>query len=595
MLPHRILHTALLALFLVGASVAAHAQTSPGPAVAQATTEINNGNYQVAISKLNAVADLGTRKEKSTTQYWLGVAKYRLGLEQSELGNAAEASRYFAAANTHFTSGSTLNGESGYNYAGLGMILMEQRKVTEARAQFDKAVTLAGSDAALMVAIGEAYLRVNAIPGITPDQKREAMSQARVVLTKAQTLDANNADILIALGDLYLAQGVMNSAESNYRQAVQKAPSNARAHHMLGRILLRMAQAETDVTKQRALYAKAVEALQASKAADARYAPVLLDIAKLYMLTTQYAQAKREMEAYRQLLQQSGGDQRYANALYGINLYLIKDFENAVTVLGQVVADTSSFVLQRLYAYSLIEREKYQEGLTALEKYFTMTAADPSVRIAKDYRYQGMAYFKLNQHDKAIESLNTAIRTHTSPEELDGVYKMLYEVYKAQEKWAEAIQALEKEYARTNSLTDLFWIGYYINAKTAGTDLAQLAKADSLLGIVCQRSPTFIDGWHARAQAQTKIETQDTSRRGLAAPTLESLVQQIEALADQAARDRHLSKLKVAYGYLMVHYYRNGNDAKAYEWAKKLKAIDPTNPNLTQIMPHLERTQGGGN
>jgi tetratricopeptide (TPR) repeat protein len=581
---------ALLVLLLGSSATLAYAQASPGPAIAQATTEINNGNYQLAITKLNAVADLGSRKEKSTVQYWLGIAKYRLGLEQVEMGNQAEANRFFTGANTHFTNGANQNSESGYNYAGLGMILMEQRKVSEARVQFDKAVGLAGSDASLMVAIATAYLRANEIVGITPEQKREALSQARVLLTKAQVLDPNNADILISLGDLYLAQGVMNSAETNYRQAVQKAPSNARAHHFLGRILVRMAEAENDTTKRRDYYAKAFEAMRASKAADARYAPVLLDIAKLYMASGQYAQAKREMEAYRQLLQDSGGDQRYANALYGINLYLIKDYENAVAVLTPVVRDSSSFVLQRIYGYSLIEREKYQEGLAALDKYFTMTASDPSIRIAKDYRYQGMAYFKLNQYDKAIEALNTAIRIHTNPADLEGVYKTLYEVYKAQEKWPQAVQALEQEYARSGSLTDLFWVGYYLSAKVAGTDLALLQRADSMLNVVCQRSPTFVDGFYNRATTQNKIELQDTARRGLAAPAFETMVQLIES-TNQA--ERQASKLKIAYGYLMVHYYRLGNDAKAYELAKKLKAIDPTNPNLTNLMPHLERTQGG--
>jgi hypothetical protein len=111
-----------------------------------------------------------------------------------------------------------------------------------------------------------------------------------------------------------------------------------------------------------------------------------------------------------------------------------------------------------------------------------------------------------------------------------------------------------------------------------------------MLNVVCQRSPTFVDGFYNRATTQNKIELQDTARRGLAAPAFETMVQLIES-TNQA--ERQASKLKIAYGYLMVHYYRLGNDAKAYELAKKLKAIDPTNPNLTNLMPHLERTQGG--
>lgn len=561
----------ILAL-LLGLATTLSAQVGGVPG---AIIDIENQNYRTAIKKLDKVKDDGNRRDRAVAQYYLGFAKYMLGVQRQQDGLQDRAESLFAEAETHFDEGMNLKRDYPYNYAGKGLIQAQRLEVDNAKANLQKAIEMAPSDVDLLITIAEAYVRIYKQEGVNESTQKNAIREATKILTRATTIDEENSDIKIALGDVYNAQNIPDLAKTNYQEAIEINPGNAEAHYKLGKLLLEQEK-----------YQEAQAALLQAKDVRPDFAPTYLALAELYMLAQQYKYAKKELEAYRDLLQEAGSDMTYVNAQYGINLYLTKNFEEAVTQLQSALQDTSSFVLQRLYAYSLAETDQYEQAKTAIETFFNET--EKKFIIAKDYRYHGTILHNLGQNEAAIEKFNKAVEMDPR---ITGVYKSMYEIYKENEEYEQAVYYLTKEYEQTNSLTDLFYVGYYTYSK-----LGEYEKADSIFAVLNERAPTFIDAFYYRGMADIRIENEDTTKQGIAVEPFIAMINQVE---EQGKTEKYGKQLKSAYEYLAIHFYREEEDDESYKYLKALKALDPDNATVEKLMPYVspegeDGTDAGG-
>jgi tetratricopeptide (TPR) repeat protein len=363
----------------------------------------------------------------------------------------------------------------------------------------------------------------------------------------------------------------------NYKQAVAKNARNAQAQHRLGQCIIRSG---TD----NARYQEALNAFLAAKNADPNYAPVYVDIAEVYEKANKIDLVIKELQSYREIIKQTGGDATYANLLYVRALYRRNRFAEALPEI-EALRQTSGLeagtqkMLQRLYGYCLAEGRKYTEGLTALNKLFSEYCTTDEDRIAKDYRYIGLCQMRSGQPDAAIQSFTKALSLDTN-NELDSLNRWISDIYKTKEDWPNFTRFALAEFSKSKDYSLLYQAGFYTSSKANN-----FALADSIFRVFTAAAPKSIDGWYQLGYNISRWEQTDTTRRGQGADALKEMIKQIEEQQKQA---QQAAKLKFAYGYLAVSAYRAAQDDQCYQYLLKLKELDPQNATLQQLMPFVD-------
>ena len=537
--------------------------------IPEAITPYLNGNYQVAIQQLNKAIPEGSRKNKPLGYFHLGMSYYKLATDP-EQGAAAgyDVDKLIGKAEKAFLAGIDRDKRYGYNYAGRGLVKVQRGKVESAKQDFQLAIEQAPEDVDLLIILAAAYVELYENKDIDKSVRDEAISEATTLLTRADAIKENSPDVAIALGKVWEAQGIQESARSNYKRAVELQGSNPRAVYNLGRLQVDMGE-----------YQVGQDNLIKAKDLDPDFAPTYKELADLYFKAQEYGAAKKELEAYRDKLVEQGGDATYANVRYAQALYLIKKYDDAVVALKDVMKDSTNFVLQRLLSYSLAETEQWGEAKPAIDEFFSMAPED--MVIAKDYAYKGRIYYNSGDLDGAIKAYDKAIEMEAP---VKGMYKDLYEIYKEKKEYRKANEYYEKEYEQSGSLTDLFYIGfnYYKYVK-------DYEKADEKLAEVIEKVPSLEDAYYYRARARIAAETKDSTKSGYAEPVVIELLDKIDAQLEngEIKEKKAQTHRKVAYGYLAVRYYKSERDGKAKFVLQKLEEINPESAYVEQLLPAL--------
>lgn len=560
---------------------AAQGQPDPDALLIEAITTYESGNYRVAAQKISGLVNSVRRKSEPMARFYLGMSYYRQATAEDAQLSGANIPKLLELAAGQFEAGLKIDPAYGYNYAGKGLVQIQQENVDAAKENFQKAVELASSDVDLLITLASANTELYKKESLDKNKRNAAIDEAEKLLTRADAIEANNAKVLIGLGDVYAAKNVDALAKSNYENATKADPGNVKAFYRLGVQLIDMQQ-----------YTEGQQALISAKEIDPEYAPTYLALADLYQLASQYDAAKKELTAYRDLIKSQGGDKTYADARYGIALYSVGDYKGAAEVLANTLADTTDPVLQRLAAYSLAQTEQYSDAQGFLTKYFA--AVTPQDQIALDYFYKGRIHEGLGQTEDAIQAYEKAITMEDGKDiEQMGVYKRMYEMLKAAKDYKRANAYLEKEYAISQNPTDLFYIGYNYYAR-----LDDYETADKKLAELNELVPDFLEGYYYHALAEIAIERDDTSKTGFAAETIEKLEQVTQVQLDEGKIDAEKANKynKIIWGYLASYYYSQNRDCDALRVVKKLKAIDEENAMVKSLFDPLTRmtAEAGG-
>ena len=220
--------------------VFAHAQLPPGttdttaqpqtapqdPQRAEATAAIDRRDYPTALKLLSALA------EKTPNDPHL---LYDLGFTQDALDqtSAAETSyRNAIAADSNFLE----------PHVALGLLLARNGKLTDARAELDKATTLTTDDPTVKARAYRALARIDqhTRPGDASDE-----------LLAALKLSPETSDDILLTGELAEASDDLPAAEASYRRLLAADPQNTAATAALTHILIRQGkldQAESLLT-----------------------------------------------------------------------------------------------------------------------------------------------------------------------------------------------------------------------------------------------------------------------------------------------------------------------------------------------------------
>lgn len=457
------------------------------------------------------------------------------------LGNILSETDKVDSAKISFNKGITANASSPYCYIGLGKLMLNEKDVTGATANFDKALKISREkDIKVMNMIAEAY--------ITSDNKNPA--KAREILTKALELDKKNITTYILMGDAYLEEGQGGPAISNYEKALEINNKNAKPYLRIGQIYSRARN-----------YNEGLNNLQKAIELEPNYAPAHRDLGELYYKSGQYKKAKDTYQKYISLSDKNISTYtRYASFLF-----LSKDYDEAITAINEVLQmDSSSVVMKRLLGYSYYEKQKFPEGLSYMTKFFGQVK--PERVLPSDYEYLGKLLYKNGKDSLAIINLQMAIEKDTSKKEL---YGDIAESYLHWKKYSQAIESYNKKMAAGKKLNAIEYFGmgrsYYFNK--------QYVEADSAFSKVVQIKPNVTLGYLWRARTQQQIGDPTYEKTKLYADKYVELANPGGVL-DPKANKKELVEI---YKYVVQFYAQKEDKTKIKEYLNKILEIDPEN------------------
>lgn len=489
---------------------------------------------------------------------------------------------YLDSARTAFNKGIAANPKSALNYAGLGLADRQEKNITSAKANFDKALMMAGKDTKPYIAVAKAYVYKQ--PGdLKPTVPYDAVS-ALAVLDRAKAFGVKDPEYFAAQGDAYGSQNNASQAYIAYTAAQGLDPNNPKYFVALGVLV-----------KNAANFDDAVNNFQSALAKDPNYGPAYREWAETNYLQAAadraHTAAKNQeaVEHYKKYLDLTDRSvesrMRYADFLILANDY--KDLESEASNLAK---ERGNLRVYRYIAYSAYENKNYPAGLTAMNKW--MTEAEPRRIIGRDYYYLGHLQIASGKDTtKGVENLKKyAAMDSLKTEE---VYTEIAKMYLDKHKWSDAYKAYDELIAKVPGkalVVPHFYLGYtayyafraqVTAAKTNPAikpDSTILTKGDSALSYAQQKStkPNLNFAMY-RAYINDYKDPDVATIKGYSKPYYEQMIAILLAMPQPLA-DANKVLLGDAYAYLGNYYqYHDKDDAKAMENFTKAKEADPTN------------------
>ena len=548
-LTRRGIKSTLALLGLVFAGQGAYAQT-----LQDATKAIEKNQFTTATNMLQSI--LQKEPANAVAYYYLGNIYLYNELEDS--------AKYF------FDKGMQANPNEALNFIGQGRLLLADKKNAEARAQFDKALTMTkNKNAYIMNQVADAY--VDALSAQDADFAIE-------MANKSKELDKKNLYYIITTGDAWRLKGDGSKGVAEYKSAIDKDPKFALAPLRVGE-----------------LYAKLRTFNEAEKyynnviAIDPNYSPVYKDLGELYYQTGKNAKA---LENYKKYLDQVGRSVperiRYAGVLYVNKMY-----KEALEELQKVQSlAPANPLLLRLMAYSQYETEAYDEGVKTIEKYFEVMKPKQDKIIGKDYEYYGRLLSKTGKDELAITNLRKGLEQDTTATEL---YDVIADMYAKQKNYSAAANELKTKIGKTTANPnnqDWFTLGRYQYMASDFTG------ADSSFAKVNEIYPSYAIGYLSRALANTHLDPK--SEKGLAKPHYEAFIDKVlytdeqdtaantEKQVNQANVTKYKKELIDAYYYLAYYNFLKKDFTSAKMYGEKVKALDPNHAKTKELLSQIK-------
>jgi len=485
------------------------------------------------------------------------------------------------SAQMAFEKGVQLDEKSYLNQVGLGTVALGKGDRAKAKELFDAAEKKNKKSAETLYRIGEAY---------TLFEKNSDPAEAIRLLDEAVKRDKNLADAYIAKGDALMLRNEGGAAVTAYEYALTAKPNYAVAHNRIGQIYLRGKNYNLALEN----YKKAIEA-------DPNFAPAYKDLAELYFLGQKYKQAADNFDLF---MQKSGSTDPRLTLRAAQFAFVADDYTKSLQLLESIKGKIDDPILKRMYGWSYFKTNEPDKAIESLNDFIKVA---PEKVVGDDYVYLGRA---LNQ--KAVTAGlpydSTALTYIMKGASLDTnkvgaavTYKEVATLVYAAKDYDRAIDAYTKVIALDSSsktiVNDYFYLGlsYFQKASklvASGADSAQIAetkrgfsmKADSIFTIVTVKSPEWPYGYYWKGVAlYNTYDRQENIDKGISAPHYAKFAEIAEK--DSTDQTKYKGYYKVVYPYLA--FYSSAtlkDDAKSKEYWNKLLKADPENVNAKEAL-----------
>jgi tetratricopeptide (TPR) repeat protein len=524
-------------IFLLFSGLTAFAQNAE---IKQAERFLDKDQPTKAIETLN----------KAITTYPLETKLYYyLGYVQMKTGQSGQALKTFE-------KGASLNEKDAINQAGLGAIRMNEKKTTEAKVFFDKALAVSKSkDVEVLQAVAEAYL-------VDPKFAETALK----LLEKAKSLDPNNPKTFMLMGEADLLQNKGGPAITNSERAIRLDPTNAKPYFSIASVYMRSQN-----------FTLAEENFQKAISIDPEYTLAYKELGELYYSMKEGEKAAKAYESYLKL-KESPTD--LDKTRYAFFLFMAKKYAKANEIFKPLAAkpDASPTTI-KYYGYSLVMAEDLSEAQKMFEKYFSMVSADKLE--ASDYKYYADLLLKLKMDSLAV--VNYQLSLTLTPGQPDVASAIAENLFKRR-KYNDAIVAYEVlSKLRDKKLlsTDLYRLGqaYYQSG--------QYEKADTIFTKFIELQPKISVGylWLGRSKAFLDPD----AKLDFAKAAYDKVVEIASPAPETGSNKKDLIE---AYRYLASYYggHRDRLDqVKVY--MEKILVLDPNDDNAKEALRLIKEGQ----
>ena len=481
----------------------------------------------------------------STNQYYIGLAYLKTGKKNTALAA--------------FQKGISLSEKDALNYAGIGHINLLDKKPAEAKANFDKALSMSKQkDANVLKAVATAYMS-------DPKMVVDAIN----LLNKAKTLNATDPEVHLLLGDAYLMQNNGSESVNSYERAAAADPKNAKAHYKVARVYER--SRNNEMVK---------ENLNKAVGIDPEFGPAWKELAEVYYIEKQADKAVQAAEKYMGLSENADE----AKFFYAFVLFMAKQYDKANAIFQSVLNKPNApAVAYKFYAYSLLEQAKNENDTTkktavvikdVFDKYFGVVK--PADITASDVGNYAKVLMKLKQDAVALENLDKSIKMDSSQIEFLQLNGELSFKLKKYDKSISAFNRILK--LRQQPLAaDYYHLGraYFYND--------QFTQADSAFTKLAEKQPNVTHGHLWAAKSRANIDS--TGVRGLAIPAYNRFIEIASQSPEKNKRD-----LIDAYYYLAGYQLSvNQNVAESKKYIEKILQLDPKHKDALEFMNTLKQ------
>lgn len=336
------------------------------------------------------------------------------------LGYISYQQEAYAKAKAYFEQSVGTKSKSPYGNAGLGVIALKEDKLADANEYLDLAkIANKGKDIEAEFAIAESYLQ-----GGTSE-----IQNAKIILYGTRDKAPDNPRSYILLGEYYKKQGVLELAIEELEKAISKAPDYIPAYVYLAELYFEQGKE----TKNSEDFNKGFSYAQQAIKKNPEYAPAYRIRGELYLLLKEYQKARDDLQKYVSL----AGNDRRARIRYASFLFLAEDYEEALKELNSI--DTTTNVMRRLKGIAYNKMGQNDKALESMDDYFKNVKKEEYI-IWQDYEVMGNIYRDKGDLDKADEFYGKMIMKNT---DRAVVYEDLAEDYNT------AAKAIKSEASKT--------------------------------------------------------------------------------------------------------------------------------------------------
>jgi tetratricopeptide (TPR) repeat protein len=482
----------------------------------------------------------------------------------SAKASAADALRYFK-------SGVAADSNNPICYVGIGKVALMMKDVAQAEKYFtkaqskfpgktNKASTVTPEKQALTLAkIAEAYVLID---------RKKNITKALGLLEKAVTLDPKNPEIYLIYGDAYIEGNDGSNAISQYKMAQELSPKSPSAKLRLGNLWIRAKN-----------YTEAIGYYKEGIDIDSTFAPAYLELGILYSKAGQLEKSLYYFKKYDEMSTNVSAKIKYVNVLMES-----KKYDEAIKKLDEISkTDTSRNDLNRAYAISYFETNKFDKALISSEKYFKKSTPEKIKFV--DYSYYGKSLSKNNKDSLAIISYLKAYDLDTSN------YDVLSDIatsYNRLKKYSDAARYYEMKLAKPTDkprYADQYKLGLvYYNLGQSEKNIEVWKKADASFKVITEGKPDFMNGkaYFYRAIITSMVDTLTNTIE--AKPLFEKYI--TFGIADSV---KNKSELISCYDYLAYNYFKIKDFCNARMYWQKILFLDPKNAKALDL---LKETNG---
>lgn len=498
--------------------------------------------------------------------YWLG----QTYLEQGDVANAKSVyeKALLSSANAPLV------------IVGMGQVELIENKASEARQRFEAAITMTkgkkGNDPEILNAVGRAITEV-----YTQKEKKGDINYAIEKLEEAAQRSQKNPQIFLNLGNAYRkarpgeAGGL---AFQNYQRAVEISPKFAVAHYRTA--MLFNSQRNWDLFQKH---------MESAIEADPKFAPAYFELYYFKLYRQDYNNAQYYADKFIE-----NADPDPQNDYLAVQTkWVKKEFDEAIAGAKAIIAKAGKDTKARTYkliADAYVQKKDTVAAKEYIDLYFANLKPTDEVQ-ASDYKLKADIYSSLpGQEEVVLQAYKDGVAADTVLSNKIDFLKQGAAFFSKQKKYDLESQLHELVIELKPSKT----INEWFNAGIANYRNANYNRSYEIFTTVADSFPDQIYGWEWKFRNAQLIDT--VAKDSIAVPAAEALIK-----FTNNDTVTYAQQISTASYYLATYYNENGDQAKAVDYLKLMKAAttDPARKeniqkNIDTLSAVLKSGSGGG-